>query len=64
MIFNDIKKEENKFVEDDRNRTVKLHGPERSMEETVSTLHSVLEADKWNVGHQKPPPSQKMKTIP
>ena len=41
---------------EERNKTVKLYRLERSMEESLSTFQSVVEAEKWNGGPQEKQP--------
>ena len=50
VILNDITQDKNEVLEDNINKTVKLHKMDMSMEESVSTLHSVVEVDQRNGG--------------
>ena len=45
VILNDINQENNKVLGDESNETEKFHRLERSMEESVSTFKSVVEAE-------------------
>ena len=53
LILNDITHDNNKVLRDKSNKTVKFHRLERSMEESVSTFQSVVEAEKQNGGPQQ-----------
>ena len=56
VMLNDITQNNNKVLKSERNKTVKLHKPERNMEESVSTLQSVVETEQRSVEpHKKLP---------
>ena len=61
VILSDIAPEKIKVMEDKSNRAVKFHRLESSMEEAVSTFHSLVEAEQRNGGPQKISPWQKTK---
>ena len=61
VILNDITQDKNKVLGDEINKTVKFQRLERSMEEAVSKLHSVVEVEQQNGGPQKNDPWQKIK---
>ena len=42
-----------RVLEDNRNKNVKYHRMESSMEEYVYTFHTVVESEKWNYGNLK-----------
>ena len=56
VIPNDVTQENNKVLGDEIKETVKFHRLDRSMEESVSTFQSVVEADQQNVGPQQKRP--------
>ena len=61
VILNETTKEKNKVLGDDTNETVKLHRPERSREEALLKIKSVVEVEQKNDGPQKNDPWQKIK---
>ena len=52
VILNDITQENNNFLEDESKQNAKFHKLERIMENSVSTLQSVVEAEQRNYGPQ------------
>ena len=56
VITNEITQDNNKVLEYESNETFKLHRMESSMEEAVSTLHSLVKADQRNGVPQKKSP--------
>ena len=52
-ILNDISKDNNKVLEDERKKTVKFYKLGRSLEDAMSTFRSVVEAEQRNGGTQK-----------
>ena len=56
VILNEITQDRKKVMEYDRNKTFKFHRLEKSTEESVSTLQSVVETDQHiGVPHKKRP---------
>ena len=53
MILNDITKDNNKVLYGESKKNTKFHRLERSTEEVVYILQSVVELEQQNGGHQK-----------
>ena len=53
VILNETTQDKNKVLGDKSNKTIKFHRMERSMEESVHTYQSVVEAEQQNCGPQQ-----------
>ena len=53
VILNDITQDKNKVHEENTDENFKSHSPERSTEEAVSTIYSVVASEQRNGGTQK-----------
>ena len=56
VILNDITQDNNKVMGYKINETVKFHGLDRSIEESLSTFKSVVEIEQQNVEYQQKRP--------
>ena len=63
-MLNDINQDNNKVLEHESNKNVKFHRLEKSTEEAVSKLQSVVEAEQQMADLRKSASWQKIKTLP
>ena len=63
VILNDITQDNNNIPGDESNKTTKFNRLERSMKESVSKFHSVVEAEQQNGGPQKNRPLVENKNL-
>ena len=64
MILNDITQDNHKVLGDKKNKTIKFHRLDSSIEEAVSTFRILVEAEQRNGGPQTKKTWKIMKTLP